>query len=135
MNYYWSHQMWWSVFLIILFFIRDPSEDWNTSCMKLHRDPPSMKALKKRIKFSHSSFHQDLRLRRFYLLECLYVSPNLLYDNGRRYGILECSFTAWFLFWYFTQMMFKINFGIYIGYITNVYAEVVKSLLKMVVDH
>ncbi|XP_057293957.1 uncharacterized protein LOC130622516 isoform X1 [Hydractinia symbiolongicarpus] len=58
-------------------------EIWDESCLKLYRDPPSMKALKKRIKYVKGSIHNDLRMRRFYLLECLFVSPNVLFDNGQ----------------------------------------------------
>lgn len=76
----------WIQHLSALFYFLEDREavgPWNNSCMKLQRDPPSMKALKKRIKFSHSIIHGDLKMRRIYLLKCLYISPNFLFDNGR----------------------------------------------------
>ena len=61
---------------------RYPRGDWNTTCLKLHRDPPSMKALKKRIKFPRGSIHEDLKMRTFYSLQCLFLAPLFLFDDG-----------------------------------------------------
>lgn len=56
---------------------------WNESCVRLVRDPPSMQALPKRIRYSKGILHEDFKLAQFYKLGCLFLSPHILLEDSR----------------------------------------------------
>ena len=62
---------------------------WNESCIRLVRDPPSMQALPKRIRYSKGVLHEDFKLAQFYKLDCLFLSPHILLE-GNRYVMIFC---------------------------------------------
>ena len=66
-----------------MLIIRQPSstDDWSISCLKLHRDAPSMMSLRKRITFSYGRFHNDLKRKKFYDMKCLFISPSMATDR------------------------------------------------------